>query len=175
MGFTMRLCLAAVLIAILPIGMSASASEIEAFYGRWIGKGITENVGIEFADRDLDVTVEPAERGFMLVWKMSRTKRKKGGDQVRHWSITVPFVQTDRNGLYRMEGSSDLVSGSSYKWAHVDGRVLVVHSIAISDKGVLEHQRYVRTLLASNEMQLRYTRSLDGSIVGSVLAILSRE
>ena len=175
MGFIKILSLATVLIAILPIRTGASASDIEAFYGRWIGKGITENEGIAFADRDLDVIVEPAERGFTLVWKMSRTTKKKGGDQVRHWSITVPFVQTDRNGIYRMDGSSDLVSGSSYRWARIDGRVLVVHSIAISDKGVLEHQRYVRTLLANNEMQLRYTRSLDGSIVGSVLAILSRE
>ncbi len=175
MGFIKRLSLATVLIAILPIGSGASASAIEAFYGRWIGKGITENEGIGFADRDLDVTVEPAERGFTLVWKMSRTTRKKGGDQVRHWSVTVPFVQTDKNGIYRTEGPSDLVSGSSYKWAHVDGRVLVVHSIAILDKGVLEHQRYVRTLLADSDMRLRYTRSLDGSIVGSVLAILSRE
>ncbi len=175
MGFIKRLSLATVLIAIRPIGSGASASAIEAFYGRWIGKGITENEGIGFADRDLDVTVEPAERGFTLVWKMSRTTRKNGGDQVRHWSVTVPFAQTDRNGIYRTEGSSDLVSGSSYKWAHVDGRVLVVHSIAILDKGVLEHQRYVRTLLADSDMRLRYTRSLDGSIVGSVLAILSRE
>ena len=175
MGFIKILSLATVLIAILPIGTGASASDIEAFYGRWIGKGITENEGIAFADRDLDVIVEPAERGFTLVWKMSRTTKKKGGDQVRHWSITVPFVHTDRNGIYRMDGSSDLVSGSSYRWARIDGRVLVVHSIAISDKGVLEHQRYVRTLLANDAMQLRYTRSLDGSIVGSVLAILSRE
>ncbi len=175
MGFIRRLSLATVLIAILPIGSGESASAIEAFYGRWIGKGITENTGIEFVDRELDITVEPTERGFTLVWKLSRTSRKKGGDQVRHWSITVPFVQTDKNGIYRMEGSSDLVSGSSYRWARIDGRVLVVHSIAISDEGVLEHQRYVRTLLANDEMQLRYTRSLDGSIVGSVLAILSRE
>ncbi len=170
-----RLILATAMIALLPIGTGASASSIEAFYGRWIGKGITENTGIEFVDRELDVTVEPTERGFTLVWKMSRTKRKKGGDQVRHWSTTVPFAQTDRDGIYRMEGSSDPVSGSSYRWAHVDGRVFVVHSIAILDNGVLEHQWYVRTLLPKNEMQLRYTRSLDGSIVGSVLAILSRE
>jgi hypothetical protein len=74
-----------------------------------------------------------------------------------------------------VEGSNDPVSGSSYRWARIDGRVLVVHSIAILDKGELEHQRYVRTLLANNEMQLRYTRSLDSRIVGSVLAILSRE
>ncbi len=74
-----------------------------------------------------------------------------------------------------MEGTNDLVSGSPYRWAHIDGRVLVVHSIAILDSGELEHQKYVRTLLAINEMQLRYTRSLDSSIVGSVLAILHRE
>ncbi len=175
MGFIKKLSLATLLIAVLPIGTSASASTIEDFYGRWIGKGITENKGLEVADRDLDVTVEPTDRGFTLVWKMSRTTRKKGGDQVRHWSVTVPFVQTDRNGLYRVEGSNDPVSGSSYRWARIDGRVLVVHSIAILDKGELEHQRYVRTLLANDEMQLRYTRSLDSSIVGSVLAILSRE
>ena len=104
MGFIKRLSLATVLIAILPIGSGASASAIEAFYGRWIGKGITEDAGIGFADRDLDVTVEPDERGFTLVWKMSRTTRKNGGDQVRHWSVTVPFVQTERNGIYRTEG-----------------------------------------------------------------------
>ncbi len=77
--------------------------------------------------------------------------------------------------LYRVEGSNDPVSGSSYRWARIDGRELVVHSIAILDNGELEHQRYVRTLLANDEMQLRYTRALDGIIVGSVLAILSRE
>ncbi len=175
MGIIKKISLATLLIAVLPIGTSASASTIEDFYGRWIGKGITENKGLEFADRDLDVTVEPTDRGFTLVWKMSRTTRKNGGDQVRHWSVTVPFVQSDRNGLYRVEGSNDPVSGSSYRWARIDGRELVVHSIAILDNGELEHQRYVRTLLANNEMQLRYTRSLDGSIVGSVLAILSRE
>jgi len=175
MGFIRRLSLATVLIAVIPVGTGAYASSIEAFYGRWIGKGITENKGVEFADRELDVSLEPTERGFTLVWKVSRTKRKNGGDQVRHWSTTVPFVQTDRKGIYRMEGSGDPVSGSSYRWAHLEGPVLVVQSIAISDKGVLEQQRYVRTLLADNEMQLRYTRSLDGSIVGSVLAILSRQ
>ncbi|MEE9290556.1 MAG: hypothetical protein V3U99_06030, partial [Alphaproteobacteria bacterium] len=99
MGFIKKLSLATVLIAILPIGTGASASMIEAFYGRWIGKGITENKGRGFADRDLDATIEPSELGFTLVWKMSRTMRKKGGDQFRHWSITVPFVQTDRNGI----------------------------------------------------------------------------
>lgn len=175
MEFIRRLSLVTILIAILSFGTDASASTIEAFSGRWLGKGITENKGNVFADRDLDVSIEPTDRGFTILWKTVKTTRKNGANNVRLWSITVPFAETDRNGIYRGEISSDPVSGSPYMWAHLDGRVLIVNSIAISDQGVLEQQRYVRTLSANNEMQLRYTRSLDGSIVGSVLAILNRE
>jgi len=64
-----RLFLATVSIAFLSIGTTASASTIDAFSGRWIGKGITEIQGIAFADRDLDVTIEPTEQGFTIVWK----------------------------------------------------------------------------------------------------------
>jgi hypothetical protein len=175
MEFVRRLSLVTLLLAFLPVGAGASASTIEDFSGRWLGKGITENRGNVFADRDLDVTIEPTNNGFTIVWKTSRTTRKNGVDKVGLWSVTVPFVETDRTGIYRGEISSDPVSGSPYMWAHLDGRVLVVNSIAISDQGVLEQQRYERTLSADNEMELRYTRSLDNDIVSSVLAILNRE
>lgn len=175
MGFIRRLFLTTVVIVALPFGTLASASTIEAFSGRWLGKGITENKGLGFADRDLDVTIEPTEQGFTIVWKTTKTTRKNGADQAGLWSVTIPFVETNRDGIYGLAASTDPVSGEPYMWAHLDGRVLVVHSIAISDQGVLEHQKYVRTLSADNEMQLRYTRSLDGNVVGSVLAILKRE
>ena len=90
-------------------------------------------------------------------------------------SITVPFVATERGGIYRMGVDSDPISGAPYMWARIEGRELVVNSITISEQGVLEHQRYVRTLVSADEMQLRYTRSLDGSVVGSVAAFLDRE
>ena len=179
MGILKRLFLATVPIAMLSIGTAASASTIDAFSGRWIGKGITENQGIAsgiaFADRDLDVTIKPTEQGFTIVWKTAKTTRKKGGDTVRLWSVAVPFVETERDGIYSMAASSDPISGTPYMWARIVERRLVVNSITISEQGVLEHQRFVRTLLTNNEMQLRYTRSLDGSIVRSVLAHLSRE
>jgi hypothetical protein len=175
MEFVRRLSLVTLLLAFLPFGTAASASTIEDFSGRWLGKGITENRGNLFADRDLDVVIEPTDRGFTIVWKTSRTTKKNGVAKVGLWSITVPFVETDRTGIYRGEISSDPVSGSPYMWAHLDGRVLVVNSIAISDQGVLEQQRYERILSADNEMELRYTRSLDNDIVSSVLAILNRE
>jgi len=168
-----------VLIALLPLGTVAAQSAIDPFYGRWIGKGITENVGkasgVAFADRDLDVTVRPTEQGFTIVWKTTRTTKKNGASDVRLWSISVPFVEADRNGLYRMVARTDPVSGTPYMWARLAGRMLVVNSMTISDDGVLEQQRYVRTLLSDNEMQLRYTRSLDGTTVRSVLALLRRE
>lgn len=68
MGIIKKIGLATLLIAVLPIGTSASASTIEDFYGRWVGKGIAENKGLEVADRDLDVTAlsdkpEPACEG----------------------------------------------------------------------------------------------------------------
>ena len=179
MRFMGRLGLATVFIAILSVGTAASAATLDAFYGRWVGKGITENLGketgINFADRDLDVTVKPAEQGFTIIWKTARTIRKKGVDDVRLWSVAVPFAETDRAGIYRMSGSSDPLTGSPYMWARIEGRKLVVNSITISEKGVLEQQRYVRTLLSDDEMQLRFTRSVDGSVVRSVLAHLVRE
>ncbi len=179
MGFIKKLSLATVLIAILSVGPAAAQSAIDAFSGRWIGKGITENVGdaagVAFADRDLDVTIKPTEQGFTIVWKTSRTTKKNGADEVRLWSITVPFVAAERRGLYRMGFPTDPVAGTPYMWARLADRTLVVNSMTISDEGVLEQQRYVRTLLSDDEMQLRYTRSLDGNVVRSVLANLRRE
>ncbi len=179
MALLKRLSLAAVVFALLPLGTAAPQSAIDPFYGRWIGKGITENVGntsgVAFADRDLDVTIRPAEQGFTIVWKTTRTTKKNGASDVRLWSITVPFVEAERGGLYRMVARTDPVSGTPYMWARLAGRTLVVNSMTISDEGALEQQRYVRTLLSDDEMQLRYTRSLDGTAVRSVLAILRRE
>jgi hypothetical protein len=179
MGFPKRLSLAVLVIAILPFGPATAEPTIDPFYGRWIGKGITENVGIAsaevFVDRDLDVTIEPTEDGFTIVWKTSRTTKKNGASEVRLWSITVPFVDAERGGLYRMVFPTDPVTGTPYMWARVADRTLVVNSMTISEDGVLEHQKYVRTLATDDEMRLRYTRSLDGNTVRSVLGVLTRE
>ncbi|MCZ6455607.1 MAG: hypothetical protein O6909_15320, partial [Alphaproteobacteria bacterium] len=78
-------------------------------------------------------------------------------------------------GIYRMTATGEPLSGAPYIWARLADRALEIHSITISDRGVLEYQKYVRTLLSDDEMQLRFTRSLDGSIVRSVLAHLQRQ
>ena len=179
MRFLKRLSLTMLVMAIVPLGSATAQSTIDPFYGRWIGKGITENVGVAssevFVDRDLDVTIEPTEDGFTIVWKTSRSTKKNGASDVRLWSITVPFVDAGRGGLYRMVFPTDPVSGTPYMWARLADRTLVVNSMTISEDGVLERQKYVRTLANNDEMRLRYTRSLDGTIVRSVLGVLDRE
>ena len=168
-----------ILAAFLPPASPANAAPIDPFVGQWIGMGITENgapaESVGFIDRDLEVTIEATADGFNVTWKTLRPSGSGRADKVKHTSVQVPFVQVDKPGIYRMAATSEPLSGSPYIWARVSGQLLEVHSITISQRGVLEYQKYTRTLLSDNEMQLRFTRSLDGSIVRTVLAHLKRQ
>ncbi len=166
-------------VTILPLASPASAASIDPFVGHWVGMGITENgapaESVGFIDRELEVTIDPTADGFNVTWV---TRRPAGGataNKIKHSSISVPFARVDKPGIYRMTATGEPLSGDPYIWARVGDRALEVHSITISAQGVLEYQKYVRTLLSDNEMQLRFTRSLDGSIVRSVLAHLRRQ
>lgn len=168
-----------VLATVLPPVSSASAAPIDPFIGRWVGMGITENgapaESVGFIDRDLEVIIEATADGFNVTWKTLRPSGSGREDKVKHTSVRVPFVQVGKPGIYRMAATSEPLSGSPYIWARVSDHMFEVHSITISQRGVLEYQKYTRTLLSENEMQLRFTRSLDGSIVRTVLAHLKRQ
>jgi hypothetical protein len=167
------------LAAVLPPASTATAAPIDRFVGQWVGMGITENgapaEGVGFIDRDLEVAIEATAEGFNVTWITLRPSKGSQADKVKQSSISVPFVHVGRPGIYRMATTSEPLSGSPYIWALVSGPMLEVHSITISGRGVLEYQKYIRTLLSDDEMQLRFTRSLDGSIVRSVLAHLRRQ
>jgi len=165
--------------AALPPASQATAAPIDPFVGQWVGMGITENgapaESIGYVDRELEVTIAATADGFNVTWKTLRLSGSARADKVKHSSISVPFVHIDKPGIYRMASTGEPLSGSPYIWARVADRRLEVHSITISERGVLEYHKYVRTLLSDDEMQLRFTRSLDGSIVRSVLAHLRRQ
>jgi hypothetical protein len=165
-----------VFLAILPVAPPASAAPIDPFVGHWVGMGITENgapaESVGFIDRELEVTIKATTDGFNVTWV---TRRPSASNKIKHSSISVPFAKVDKPGIYRMTATGEPLSDSPYIWAKVADRALEVHSITISEHGVLEYQKFVRTLLTDDEMQLRFTRSLDGSIVRSVLAHLRRQ
>ncbi|NNE83179.1 MAG: hypothetical protein HKN28_04335 [Alphaproteobacteria bacterium] len=165
-----------ILLAVLPVARPASAAPVDPFVGHWVGMGITENgapaESVGLIDRELEVTIKATTDGFDVTWV---TRRPSRSNKIKHSSISVPFASVEKPGIYRMTATGEPLSGSPYIWARIAGRVMEVHSITISEHGVLEYQKFVRTLLTDDEMQLRFTRSLDGSIVRSVLAHLRRQ
>ncbi len=169
--------LVVVFTAILPAAVPARAAPIDPFVGDWEGRGITENgapaESVGFVDRELEVSIKPTAEGFNVTWVTRRSS--VSGSKIKHTSVSVPFVGVDKPGMYRMAATTEPLSGAPFVWARIVDHILEIHSITISDRGVLEYQKYVRTLLTEDEMQLRFTRSVDGSIVRSVLAHLTRK
>ncbi len=163
----------------LAFASPARADSIDPFIGQWVGTGITENgapaENIGLVDRNLSVIIEARGEGFDLIWSTLRPSSGKQSDKVKLSSVNVSFAESGKPGIYRMVGAKEPVSGAPYIWARLADHVLEVHSVTISDRGVLEYQKFVRTLLSDDEMQLRFTRSLDGSIVRTVLAHLTRQ
>lgn len=163
--------------AVFPAATPARAAPIDPFVGDWAGRGITENgapaESVGFVDRELEVEIKSTAEGFNVTWVTRRSSAS--GNKVKHTSVSVPFVSVEQPGMYRMAADTEPLSGTPFVWARIVDHILEVHSITISNRGVLEYQKYVRTLLNDDEMQLRFTRSVDGSIVRSVLAHLTRK
>jgi len=163
----------------LAVTVPALAAPIDPFVGHWVGRGITESGAlgetVGFVDRELEVDVAETADGFTITWRTLRPADNAPSDKVKHTSMSVPFVHVDGPGIYRMAAAGEPLSGAPYIWARLTDDTLEVHSIKISNRGVLEYQKYVRTLLSDTEMQLRFTRSLDGTIVRTVLAHLKRQ
>ncbi len=172
---------AAAIVVVFAVFLSATAparaAPIDPFVGDWEGRGITENgapaESVGFVDRELEVSIKSTVDGFNVTWVTRRSSFD--GGKVKHTSVSVPFVGVDKPGMYRMAAEHEPLSGAPFIWARVLDHIFEVHSITISDRGVLEYQKFVRTLLTDDEMQLRFTRSVDGSIVRSVLAHLVRK
>jgi hypothetical protein len=178
-GFRYFLFFVFIALAVQPSGVSSAAEPIDKFVGSWVGSAITENVGGRPGsgglNRQLEVRIEAVPKGFHITWMTARRTVKKGASSVKYWSTSVHFNETERAGVYSSQAQSDLSGGRPYRWAVIADNVLTVHSIAVSQDGRLEHQKYVRTLLSDDEMQLKYTLTLDGKAVRSVIGLINRK
>ncbi len=167
-------------IALLLLGSGISAARaavtIDAFYGRWVGAGISESevsANFQTTARDLEVVVKPhGDAGFEIVW--STVQRQKGNpddptEKVK--STTLQFTPA-ADGLWRA-GGSDPFAGAPFAWARIDENSLIVSTFAITEAGAGETQIYRRTLSGMG-MQLDYRRVVDGELVRSAKARLSK-
>jgi hypothetical protein len=71
------------------------------------------------------------------------------------------FVNTSRKGVWKLANSGDMLSGSPYGWARIQGRTLTLYVMAITPNGSYAISRYARTLSGTG-MDLEFTAIRDG-------------
>jgi len=178
------------LLTVLIIGVvavPATAAEdrpLEDFYGEFVGKSIAGSTAVsgdeaELAPRHLNVSIHPHDDGFTLAW-LTITTRASGKTKAK--SYFVDFRATARPGLFasamRRDTTGALVpldpmSGDPYVWASIDGAMLTVHALLVTDEGGYEVQIYHRTL-TDDGMDLTFQSFRDGVLMKEIAGTLIR-
>jgi hypothetical protein len=68
----------------------------------------------------------------------------------------------------------DPLAGDPFVWARIHDKTLTVYALMITNQGAYDMQTYDRTLRDDGDMDLAYTRILDGKISKEVTALLHR-
>jgi hypothetical protein len=168
------------LVALLLLGAAAHAAEdIERFFGTFAGKGVAYEDG-QASERDMSVEIGPAEGpGFVVAWT-TVTRRADGSPKRKNYRIR--FVPTERKHVYssamrtNMFGRAvpmDPLKGEPYVWATLEGDLLKVHVMEITDDFGYEMQVYERRL-TKDGMEVKFSRIRDGLRQRDVEASLIR-
>jgi len=138
---------------------------IAAFYGRWVGNGISAtdlSRAFSLTQRDFDVDIAPEADGFRLTW--TTVKRQKGDPAnpvVTRGQAAVSFRPAGSRNVWRGADNADPMSGRPYVWARLERQTLVVTTLEIAADGKWEVQIYRRSL-SDLGMKLDYTSLRDG-------------
>lgn len=145
--------LAAAFLAGLAAGQDAAAAAplpIKAFYGKWVGNAVAEtpeSIYLGLTSRDLNVTIEPLDKGFKISWT---TVIHLGGEsdkpRIRRKAKSIAFAVTDKANVFKAAASSDPMSGQDYAWARIEYQTLTVYLLTIDAEGIYHLQSYARTL-----------------------------
>jgi len=158
-------------------GASAKDLNLAAFFGTFKGSGISDNRdSLYFGTtvRDLDVTIQPAGKGFTVEWT---TVIRRGGDpknpKVRQKAQTMSFQPVGKAGAYRAAGNGDLLSGQPYAWAYIRKDALVIHIMSVAETGAYEMQSYTRKLVPTG-MEFTFERIRNDEPVRKVKGRLTK-
>jgi hypothetical protein len=168
-----RLCL--LIVGLVILAAKAQADEpatIDAFVGNWVGVGLKEDVtdyaagGVDYALRDLDVSIERAQTGLNITWTSHflDTGEKK--------STAVTLVQT-APGVFVGTENGDVFNGGTAVWGRIEEQSLIVYVFEVDPNGIYDLSRYERRL-SLEKMFLYFKRTRDGKTVRSVVGELVR-
>jgi len=159
-------------------GAAAADIPLNSFFGKFRGSAVAETDAakkLDFALRDLDVTIAPKGDGFEISWISNQRPIPGSGDKVKKHQNSVAFLAPNEDGLYRPEQQGDPLTGGRLAWARIENRTLFVHVLSIGERGAYELQSYARTLSPDGkEMKLLFTRYQDNQRVRQVSGTLKR-
>lgn len=173
-----RTIAAALAVCALVVGLPATAAgnAYERFFGRFEG---TASVEGERNARTLSVKIGPWEEGFVVEWT---TLIPKADGAIKRAAYEVRFKATRRESIYasamrrNMFGHArplDPLKGEPYVWARIEGDVLTVYTMRVTDEGGYEMQSHRRQLVDEG-MALLYTRVVDGEVMRAITGTLGR-
>ena len=167
--------LLALFLVLLPSVLGAAEPSLEPFLGKWSGVGVSEKYleagYFTYTERDLDMSVTKTEEGFELTWTTGMRPEGSDGPVTVRKTTTLTFKETEP-GVFEADAPPPWVK--SYRWARLVDKSLVVYIFEVRPTGFYEISRYVRTITAPGEMELGFTRDLDGRPVRQVTGQLSR-
>lgn len=158
---------------------SVHAASMDDFFGSYSGAAQYEQDGQQY-ERDLSVKISGDSKSFELTWK-SVTHRPDGNTKTKEY--TVPFISTQRTGIYSSAMRRDLfggqvaldpLKGDPFVWARITGDIFTVYSLLVLDDGGYEMQVYNRTL-QGKDLKLDFDRFRNGERLKTIKAILVRQ
>lgn len=167
------------LAALLAPATDAAPAGLENFYGEWVGTAVSDTGG-EIAPRDIRATIAPQRKGFSITWVL--VVHKAAGKDKRS-EVSVSFQPTKRPNIYssamRVDAFGnpvplDPLRGDPYMWARIEGPMLTIYALIITDTGGYEMHAYERTLTPAGQMNLNYFRVVDGEVLRTVTGTLTR-
>lgn len=160
-------------------GPANAAEDYEPFIGKFAGKIVTEDGGVE-QPRDMSVEIKESKGGFNVSWKTTTFKH----DEPKTKSYSIDFVESEREHIYKAAQKKnvfggreplDPLKGDAYAWARIDGPKLTIYALLITDKGGFEMQTYDRILLGDNNLHLKFSRIRDGETLKTIDTNLYRQ
>lgn len=154
----------------------ADSSTLKPFFGTYVGASLMPSV--EMLPRDLRVSITPAKAdGFVIEWQ---TTLFKFGESQRRKSQRLEFRPTKNDAfLYQAvppDGTAGMAlseKGEPFAWAHVQGKVMIIHTLTIIENGGYVLQSYERTL-APGGMALSFVRVRNGTVEQRLKGELNR-
>ena len=117
-----------------PVGMAAEDAVLADFAGTWVGSGLKEEFleegYYEYKERDLNVTIQPDDRGFTISW-MTGIREISGGPVTELKSTELAFEE-NAEGYYQIADVPPQIHSHGHIWARLEGQQLIAYLLDIS-------------------------------------------